>query len=70
MPQWKDFASWVFYGLIGYVALNMSSNMEKIQTGVTELNKQVAVIITESNSAKKSIDDHEVRIRILETKNK
>lgn len=66
--KWDKVAEFLFFGLLSYVALSMSGNMEKIQNGVQELNKQVAVIISENHTAKRIAEDHEIRIRDLEKK--
>ena len=68
--KWQQFATWLFYGVLGYVALSISGNIEKMQTGIQELNTKVAVIISEGNTTKTILTDHEDRLRVLEQKTK
>ncbi len=52
----------IFVG--GYVGAQIQS----ASTGIGELNQKMAVVISKMDSATKSIDDHEIRIRVLEEK--
>lgn len=68
--KWQQFATWLFYGSLAFIGMTISKNIEKMQTGIQDLNTKVAVIISESNNTKTIITDHENRIRSLEQKNK
>lgn len=66
--KWQQFATWLFYGALAFIGMTISNNIEKMQTGIQDLNTKVAVIISESNTTKTVTTDHEVRIRSLEQK--
>lgn len=46
----------------------MSDSVNGIEKSVSELNTKMAVVVTKQTGHKEKIDDHEKRIRVLETK--
>lgn len=45
MPRWSDFVSWVFFGLLAFFAYSVTSSVKDLNESVTELNKNMAVVI-------------------------
>jgi cell division protein FtsB len=45
MPQWKDFVSWVFFGLLAYFGYSITGNVDSLTESVASLNKNVAVLL-------------------------
>ena len=68
MVKWNRFVEWAFLGLISYFAWSINSSISDLQKGISELNKQVVVLIQANSDSKHSIRDHEIRIRLLEKK--
>lgn len=68
MNNFRKFVDWVFYGLLGYFVWSIDSNLREISKSVSTLNTQMAVQIAESHSNKATLNDHEQRIRVLESK--
>lgn len=70
MPKWSEFARWIFYGLLSYVALGMSNKLEQIEANVQGHALFKERVEVESGNSKLILKDHEDRLRVLERSNK
>lgn len=70
MVKWNNFVEWAFLGLISFFAYQLNNNVNELQKAINQLNTQVASVITDNSLSKEMVKDHELRIRILEHKNK
>lgn len=70
MIKWNNFVEWAFLGLISFFAYQLNNNVNELQKAISQLNSQVASVITDNSLSKEMIKDHEFRIRELEKKNK
>ena len=68
MPKWSEFVRWIFYGLLSYVALGMSGQLEKIETNVQGLSFFKERVEVQNENTKLILKDHEDRLRVLESK--
>ena len=68
MTKWKNFAEWLFLGLITYLAYDFSTSVVKLKADVSEMRQDVAINKLKIESTDKTSDDHESRIRDLENK--
>lgn len=59
MPQWKDFVSWIFFGLLAFYGYSVTANIDKMADSIATLNTNVAVVIS-------TVNGHEKRIERLE----
>lgn len=66
--KWQKFVEWIFYGLLGYFAFSIDSNIKDMSKSIQTLNTQMAVQINENTSVKSKVDDHEGRLRLIESK--
>lgn len=64
--KWQQFANWIFYGVLGYLAFSIDSNIKEMSKSVQALNTQMAVQISDSNTKNSILMDHETRLRIIE----
>lgn len=58
---------WLFYALISYYAWSINDNIKTMAVSISDLNKQMVIQITEAGFSKTTIQDHELRIRKLES---
>jgi len=63
----SQFVSWVFYGLLAYVAVDIMRSIREVKDSIATLNTQVAVVIAQTESHKEVLDRHDERIHSLET---
>jgi len=68
--QFSQFVSWVFYGLLAYVAVDIMKSIREVKDSIATLNTQVAVVIAQTEAHKEVLDKHDERIHSLETKEK
>lgn len=68
MVKWNAFVEWAFLALISYFAWNINSSISEMQKSISDLNKQVVVLIQANSDSKEAIKDHESRLRLLEFK--
>jgi hypothetical protein len=61
MVKWKDFVAWLFLALLSYQGWDMTSTMKNLTASVADLNKNVAVVITQ-------VANHDEEIRELKTR--
>jgi arginine exporter protein ArgO len=59
MIQWKEFISWLFFGMLAFYGYSITNNIDKMADSVATLNTNVAVIIS-------TLQVHEKRIEKLE----
>lgn len=68
MPQWKDFVSWVFFGMLAFYGYSISSNMDKITDSIGQLNINVAVVVEKVSAQGKELERIDTRVIRLEHK--
>lgn len=62
----SQFVSWIFYGLLAYVAVDIMRSIREVKDSISTLNTQVAVVIAQTESHKEVLDRHDERIHNLE----
>ena len=66
--KWNNFVEWAFLGLLSWFAYSINMNISDMQKTISELNKQVAIVISDNAGSKELLKDHEFRLRDLERK--
>jgi len=66
--DFPSFVQWVFYGVIGSAAAMGVSILWHIKNSIDVLNERVAVIIEKTAWHERAIEEHNNRLRDLETK--
>lgn len=61
MESWQQFAQWMFYGVLSFVALYLARTMELMRRSIERLNIRIAVVIEKTAN-------HEKRITKIEKK--
>lgn len=56
MPKWGDFVTWVFFGLLAYFAYSITNNVDRMSDSVSELNKNVAVVVYQVTDLDERVD--------------
>lgn len=68
MPQWKDFVSWIFFGMLAFYGYSISTNMDKITDSIAQLNINVAVVVEKVSTQGKELEKIDARVIRLEHK--
>jgi len=64
--DFKTFASWIFYGLLSFLAYSGVQTLDDLSSSINRLNQNVAVVINNMQWHKETLDDHEGRLKKLE----
>jgi hypothetical protein len=64
--------AYMVFGAMGFIAMlsvqSMTASLKEMNHSLNELNKKMAVVVTTQNTHKSLVNDHELRIRVLEQK--
>ena len=66
MIKWNDFVNWAFFGLLAYFAYNVTTNLDDMSKSVQELNKNVAVVVTQVTNHSAEIVEIKRRLERIE----
>lgn len=60
--------NWVFYSMMGFLALRAVGTLDKLEASVNDLNVKLAAVVTKTELYDKQLEKQDERIRNLEIK--